>query len=304
MEETQNSKQWNDFLLSQQTQAGIFLQSWEWGEFQKSVGRKVYRYQLDNHRAQAIELPLPLEKKYWFIPRGISIGNLEKEARKQGVLFLRFEPITEISRKYDNSREISPIHPKETLIFDLSKSEDELLSGMREKTRYNVRLAGRKGVKCRTIGVNEFNKFWGLMEETAKRDKFRAHPREYYEKMLGAFKDGSMKMELRVAVFNEILVASALVVYFGDTATYLHGASSYEHRALMGPYALHWDIIKNAKKEGYRYYDFWGIDEKKWPGITRFKMGFGGKVVNYPGTFDLPLSKFWYTVYRLGRKII
>jgi lipid II:glycine glycyltransferase (peptidoglycan interpeptide bridge formation enzyme) len=69
----------------------------------------------------------------------------------------------------------------------------------------------------------------------------------------------------------------------------------------MAPHLLHWEIIRQAKQLGYHFYDFWGIDEKKWPGLTRFKKGFGGKIIEYPGTFDLVFNKFWYQLYRLGK---
>src|SRR3989338_2506576 len=91
--EINDQKVWNEWLFSQRTQTGIFLQSWEWGEFQKTVGHKVQRYKSDNAYAQVVELPLPMKKKYWFIPRGELINGLEKEAQKQRVLFIRFEPI-------------------------------------------------------------------------------------------------------------------------------------------------------------------------------------------------------------------
>jgi lipid II:glycine glycyltransferase (peptidoglycan interpeptide bridge formation enzyme) len=95
-------------------------------------------------------------------------------------------------------------------------------------------------------------------------------------------------------------------MYCGDTATYLHGASSNDARNLMAPYALHWAIIRHAKDKGCSRYDLWGIsDDPKsgWAGITRFKRGWGGKEVCAPGTFDLPISNFWYNVYRLARRM-
>lgn len=226
----------------------------------------------------------------------------------------------------------------QTLLIDLAQSEEELLAAMHEKTRYNIRLALRRGVEIRDSRLeirDDFEKFWKLLEETAKRDKFRTHERGYYEKILEILGDSRleirdseqisniqspisnrMHMRLHIAYSDSTPLAAAMVGYFGDTATYLHGASSYAHRALMGPYALHWQIMQEVKKEGYKFYDFWGIHSpspsmgegggegvRDWSGMTRFKMGFGGKVVNYPGTFDLPLSQFWYMVYRLGRNI-
>ncbi len=299
---------WNQFLFSQSSQTGIFLQSWDWGEFQKAVGRKVYRYQAGDKQAQVIELALPFGKKYWYIPRGSLIEGLEVEAKNHGALFVRVEPLQDLRSAFPVLRSTQSIQPKQTLVLDLSKSTEEILQGMHEKTRYNIRLADRKGVKVKT---GQFEEFWKLLKKTSRRDQFFTHPQRYYKKMLEVLgKDGLMKVRLHVAYLSADKagleakpLAAAMVGYFGDTATYLHGASAYEDRALMAPYALHWDIIKDAKKDGYLFYDFWGIDGERWPGVTRFKLGFGGQVVEYPGAFDLPFSKLWYTVYRLGRRL-
>jgi lipid II:glycine glycyltransferase (peptidoglycan interpeptide bridge formation enzyme) len=82
----------------------------------------------------------------------------------------------------------------------------------------------------------------------------------------------------------------------------MHGASASKYRNVMAPYLLQWHAIKLAKNLGYKYYDFYGVDEDKWPGVTRFKKGFGGREVNYPGTFDLIFNRRWYSVYRMVRK--
>lgn len=97
-------------------------------------------------------------------------------------------------------------------------------------------------------------------------------------------------------------IAGALTLTYGDTAYYLHGAMDREYRNLMAPHFMHWEIMKLYKHEGFGYYDFWGIDARKWPGVTRFKLGFGGREIEYPGSFDLPISKFWYVVYTMARK--
>ena len=205
----------------------------------------------------------------------------------------------------------------------MSAEDDARLAAMHEKTRYNIRLALRRGVEIRPLpsilsptgrgkGEGGLDEFLKLLEETAKRDKFRAHPRAYYEKMTETLEtaqqlNGStterLFIQLWLARFEGKAIAGALVGYFGDTATYLHGASSHEYRHLMAPYALHWEIMRDARAIGFEKYDFWGIDEKKWPGVTRFKKGFGGEVVRYPGAFDLPISRFWYTLYRLGKQL-
>lgn len=316
---------WNNFLLNQPTQAGIFLQSAEWLDFQENFGHKIYRLGLtdDTGAYQSVSgvilNNLPLNKKYFYIPHGpvanhelgiMNQGLIEKIleiAKKEKVIFIRLEPpIPHYSlpiTRYPLLK-IAHVQPKRVLALDLTKSEDELLAAMHEKTRYNIRLAEKKNL----ILKNEtFENFWKLTEETTARDKFRPHPKKYYESMLrnisGDGKNG-MRVELKIAYFENHPTAAAIIGYFGDTATYLHGASSQEHRNLMAPYFLHWKIIKETKKLGYKFYDFGGIDEAKWPGVTRFKKGFGGFEINYPGTFDLPINKLWYTIYNLAKKIL
>ncbi len=309
---------WNDFLLNQPTQTGIFLQSAEWLDFQENFGHKIYRLDLTDDTGAPQSIcgvilnNLPLDKKYVYIPHG-PIGKPEelideiiKIAKKENVTFVRLEPPNNYPLPVTRYglREVKHVQPKHILVLELTKSEDELLAAMHEKTRYNIRLADKKNLVLKN---ETFEDFWKLMEETTTRDKFRPHPKKYYETMFekisGDGKTG-MRVELKIVYSNDTPLAAAIIGYFGDTATYLHGASSQEYRNLMSPYFLHWEIIKEVKKLGYKFYDLGGIDEVKWPGVTRFKKGFGGFEINYPGTFDLPINKLWYTIYNLARKIL
>src|SRR3989338_8328575 len=110
-------------------------------------------------------------------------------------------------------------------------------------------------------------------------------------------------VKLYFAEFKGKPISTALISFFGDTATYLHGGSSNQERNVMAPYLMHWHIIKLAKAQGQKYYDFHGISEDKWPGVTRFKKGFGGYELNYPGTFDLAYDQGWYSIYKMVRKV-
>lgn len=109
---------------------------------------------------------------------------------------------------------------------------------------------------------------------------------------------------LFIAEYQGKTIAANLVNFFGPTATYTHGGWDWEYRSLMAPHLLQWEQIKEAKNRGCKAYDFWGIDKINWPGITRFKKGFGGKEVNYIGTFDLILKQAWYSAYILVKKIL
>jgi lipid II:glycine glycyltransferase (peptidoglycan interpeptide bridge formation enzyme) len=279
------------------------------------LGRKVFRFADENSLAQIVELPLPMGKKYWFCPKGPTMNNgqwtmdnsflieLKNKAKEAGVVFLRIEP----SDKHDpagSCLSVRSINPSGTSIVDLSKTEDELLAAMHSKTRYNIRVAEKH---CVVVGQwtmdngQLFQKVFQLFEETAKRDGFRLHPRGYYEKQIKM-----PGIEVYGAECEGKLLAAAIVIFSGSTATYLHGASSNEMRNVMAPYALHWAIMKRAKERGMKHYDLWGIsDDHKsgWAGITRFKRGWGGTDVFSPGTFDLPVNKFWYSVYTLVRRM-
>jgi lipid II:glycine glycyltransferase (peptidoglycan interpeptide bridge formation enzyme) len=137
------------------------------------------------------------------------------------------------------------------------------------------------------------------MEETKARDKFRLHSMNYYQKMLKAVPF----IKLLVAEHDGKIIAGNIVSFFGDMATYIHGGSSDEKRNVMAPYLLQWQAIKIAKEKNLKYYDFNGINERLWPGVTRFKKGFGGEEVNYPGTFDLIFNYQKYIFYNILRQV-
>lgn len=229
--------------------------------------------------------------------------------KKENAIFFKMEPLlkSELHKNYLAGTALKKsdkeIQPSETIILDLQKSEEELLKEMKPKTRYNISLAQKHGVKIVKVqDGGQFDEFWHLMVETAKRDKFFVHIRGYYEKLLATTGD-DFKNELYLAVWKDRVLAAAIVNFFNGRATYLHGASSSENRNMMAPYLLHWEIIKHAKSAGLREYDLWGISEK-WPGVTRFKQGFGGAEKKYLGAYDLVVDRFWYFVYSLARKVL
>jgi lipid II:glycine glycyltransferase (peptidoglycan interpeptide bridge formation enzyme) len=311
--------EWEGLRQARLIPSGHFLQSWVWGEFQMSLGRKIHRFSDGQAIAQIVELPLPLRKKYWFCPKGPLMMNngqwtmnnsilkeLEQKTKGAGAIFLRFEPSAEVTNV--KAKRSHDINPRYTTIVDLSKSEDDLLAAMHPKTRYNIKVAEKHRVEvCSSFIVHRsFEPVWQLFQETAKRDGFHLHPRAYYErqaKMPG--------IEVFTAECEGKLLAVAIVMFdpstalgTGGVATYLHGASSNEMRNVMAPYALHWQIMKAAKERGCTRYDMWGISDdpkSSWAGITRFKRGWGGDEIRTVGTLDLPLNGFWYSVYRLAR---
>jgi len=322
--EIENKQKWNTFV--KQVSPNRFSQSWEWGEFQESRGFKVKRLALLKENdfmagASFVEHKLMFGLKYWYAPGGPVFnqesGKKEKkeffnlikaETGKAGkIIFLRLEPEKEFPEIGFRLEETCENQPSRSLVLNLTRPGEKILAEMHQKTRYNIRLALRKGVAVREASSGEFQKWWEIMRQTGKRDGFRIHPCEHYEKMLKfpqqETSQKDLKIKLYLAEYEGKVIAGNIVAFFGDTVTYLHGASTYEDRKLMAPYALQWRLLEKARSRGYGYYDFYGINEEKWPGVTRFKKGFGGEEVNYPGTFDLIFDKKWYNIYKILRKI-
>ena len=325
---------WNDFILENYPQS--FLQSFEWGEFQSSVGRKVIRFAIvEGGRMMAVasvsEHKLPLGLRYWYLARGpiaiveagqaeqfaildFCIKALKEKAKDAGVVFLRMDPGVEkkdisVLEKLDMRPISGSVQPKDTLVLDLQKSEEEILSAMKPKTRYNIRLAEKKGVEISSTMFEEksFEDFWKLIQETSERDGIVSHSKAYYQKMLESLgADGDLKCFLYLARYEGQVIAANIVLIFGAYAVYLHGASSNANRNLMAPYLLQWRQIRDARAAGCRVYDFWGItvdgENPKWSGITRFKQGFGGREISYAGVYDMPIRKTLYSLYMMLRK--
>lgn len=229
------------------------------------------------------------------------------------------------------------MHPEKTSVLDLTLSEEGLLKAMQSKTRYNIKIAQKNNVEVREL--DSIEPFLELLHETSSRNKFHLHPDTYYGRLFSFFSEPQKSIGINphtlsqnqklhkntdtdpntnceilnsakgvgVKIFGAFLgntlLAADMVIFYGKRATYLHGASSSDHRNLMAPYLLHWEIMKNAKKSGFSEYDLWGIDEKKWPGVTRFKEGFGGKAIEYIGSYDFPVNNFGYKIYKIFSRL-
>ncbi len=286
-----------------------FLQSAKWGNFQSKLGATVKLFSDEEKKIVllAIKQRLPFGFCYYYIPRGPYIENREvSQEFLQGLseairvsdtkaIFIRIEPIQNINSKH--LIKTIDIQPSKTLLLSLSESEVEILAQMHQKTRYNIRLAEKKNLIIRNTPEYS-DQFLDLLEETKQRDSFRIHSRAYYQKMIE-----TKAVDLITVWVNDMLLAGSLIAKQGDTVTYVHGASSSEKRELMAPYFLHWQTICQAKKSGYSWYDWQGIDEKKWPGVTRFKLGFGGQTHIFPGTFDVRLVSGAYAGYTIFRRL-
>lgn len=300
-----------------------FLQTNEWAEFQESLGRSVWVVDTGKISALIIRHDLSFGKNYLYIPYGPLISfdhirsglrdevngfiqKIKDLAKKEKAMFVKLEPksdvVMELIYRRGFKRSKKNLQPQRTMVVDLKRSEPELSSAMHNKTRYNVNLALKKNMDFEES--NDVDAFWKLLKKTSEKDKFSPHSKKYYEKFLEFFKSGKdIKTKLILVSHEGKPMAGAMLLLYENTAHYLHGAMDRKYKAMMAPHLMHWEIIMWAKSRGYEYYDLWGIDAQKWPGVTRFKLGWGGKVVEYPGSFDLPISKFWYFMYRIFQKV-
>lgn len=291
-----------------------FLQANFWYELLKSNGETVEIFGAEENgkilaSCLLIKKPLFGPWVYYYAPRGprgeervVKFLLEALKEKKSEAVFLRIEP-EEINNELKKLKLVKSLdlQPKKTLFLDLNLGEEKLLAEMHQKTRYNIRLAEKKGVVIKEGDKNsdkDFQEFWRLMSLTSERDAFRLHSAGHYKNLLKA-----ENIKLFFASYEGKNIATALFCFYSSRVTYMHGASDNEARNLMAPYLLQWELIKKASKESYKYYDFYGIDEKKWPGVTRFKLGFGGFEKNYPGTHDYILRPFVYNLYEVLRKI-
>jgi peptidoglycan pentaglycine glycine transferase (the first glycine) len=300
-----------------------FLQTQSWLEFQESLGRKVWRFDDGKIKANIIRHDLPFKKNYLYIPHGPEInfnnisGSLKNEAaqfisylknlaKEQKSIFIKIEPlddkVPELMHSFGFKKSSKEIQPHKSVIIDLDKSEEELLSAMHHKTRYNIKVSEKHDITVQpSFDVDIFIK---LLKKTAERQKFHTHDETYYRKMLGYFnKKDEIKADIIFANYKNKPIAGGLFLTYSDTCFYLHGGSNHDYRQFMAPYALHWNAIKYLNKKGIKHYDLGGSEGTKWPNLTRFKLNWGGRQVEYPGSFDLTISIFWFLMYKIFRKI-
>lgn len=308
----QNKNQWNEFVMKNH---GSFLQSYEWANFQYHFGREVDFLAVENAGeiiagTSIIKYDLPANRHYFFSPYGPVVSHadildeIQKIAAKKKVIFWRYEQKQEI-----DEHKVKAVHPEHTLLLDiLTKGEEKLLSEMKSKTRYNIHLAEKKGVKIKISNdIKDLDFFYDLVQKTAERQKVNFHSKLYYQTMFHELIDSQM-LKLYLAEYQNKIIAANLIVNFNDTVTYLHGGTDNDYRDVMAPHLLQWRAICDAMYAGYKYYDFFGIapsddPHHPWAGITRFKKGFGGYEKIFSGTYEYALNNLWYRAYRLIKKI-
>jgi len=299
------------------------LQTSAWGDLKQSYGWDIVRIALDNVGAQILFRRLPFGYRIAYIGKG-PLGKPKRDfwsavddlCRSRRVIFLKVEPdelikpaISEFKVEEEHFRVSShSIQPPRTLLVDLGGDESSILARMKQKTRYNIRLAIKRGVIVRRS--SDVNVFYKLMLETGKRDKFGIHSPEYYQECFDIFNPRG-ECELLLAEYEEQPIGAVMIFMYGKRAWYFYGASSDRYRNTMATYLLQWEAIRLARGRGCRHYDLWGVpdeDEEKleadfrqregglW-GVYRFKRGFGGTLVRSIGPWDRVYQPFLYKFY-------
>lgn len=197
------------------------------------------------------------------------------------------------------------ILPSNTIFMDLQKSSDELLGSMKPKTRYNINLAVRKGIKIRSLGMESLEIWYDLYRQTAKRNNFFLHSIDYFRVVISARANDTespANVFLLVAEVEGKPLAAMFLIIADRRGTYLYGASASENRNYMATYVLQWKAMELSKELGCSEYDFFGISPNADPshpmfGLYRFKTGFGGHIFHSMGCWDYPLLKDKYQYY-------
>src|SRR5574344_993836 len=191
----------------------------------------------------------------------------------------------------------SNLLPNNTMIVNLRPDESDILMSMKPKTRYNIRLAQRKGVQVKIGGYDDLDVFYRLYEETCERNRLNLHNRLFFESLYRTnHEDPNTGFELLVAYLDDIPLSAMFLTFSSSRATYLYGASSNQMRESMSTYALQWEAIRQAKASGCLQYDLFGVapsrnaENHPMAGLYRFKQGFGGDVFHRMGCWDFYLN--------------
>jgi len=321
--------EWNNFVAN--SYGSPILQSYEWGDLKEAFGWEPIRIAIkkDGSIAAAVSIlkrNIPYTgKSVFYAPRGpvLDFGNKELfdelmtavkiETKKHNAIVLKIDPYMEEEdpRKqlFDSfTQNKKQVQPRTTVILDLKKSSDDLINSFESKTRYNIRLSEKKGVRVVENSTKEgMGIFYKIHQETSKRDVFLIQSERYYQKIQELLIERGLG-KVFLAYVNDIPIAGVVIFAFGDRIWYMYGASSDAFRNLMPNHAIHWHVIKWAKEKGYKYYDLWGIPSSPNPdhplyGVYRFKKGFNGALVKLAGVYDYIYSPFWYNLFDLSVKI-
>ena len=310
---------WNQFISSHPNIH--LLQTGEWGQLKSAFGWKSVHIITDNLGVQILFRKLPLGFTVGYIPKSLTNqfvsdqlwDEIDSACRQHRAIFLKLEPDLWNDSPLlvgEDTVRVSPhnIQPPRTIAINIKTSEEEILVRMKQKTRYNIRLAEKKGVTVHAWG--DLESFHKMMLVTGVRDNFGVHSLEYYKRAYELLHPKQMG-EILVAEYDGKSLAALFVACHGNRAYYLYGASTDEERNRMPTYLLQWEAIKWARARGCEEYDLWGVPDKDeatleanfktrhdglW-GVYRFKRGFGGEIKRAVQAMDRIYNPLLYWAY-------
>jgi len=331
-------REWDAFVETHPS--GHILQTSGWGLLKEGFGWQARRVALQAEKqivagTQILLRRLPGGWKLAYVPKGpvvdlarpdltqVLLDGVHAVCRAERAFVLKIEPdrpdsaaMAERMAGYGFVPSAHSIQPRRTILVDLTESEDEILMRMKSKTRYNIRLAGRKGVHIHSGDQKEIEVLNRLMAVTGERNEFGVHSATYYRRAYENLNPDD-RARLWLATYEDRPLAAVFACACGQKAWYMYGASSNQHRELMAPYAVQWAAMQWAKERGCTTYDLWGIPDYEkseleaqftgrsdglW-GVYRHKRGYGGEIVRYAGAFDYVYSKLLYGLYQLLYKL-
>lgn len=286
------------------------LHSKAWADFQKTQGHQVFEF--DNYILVLHHLP-HLPYKIGTILRGPNItkkmlDEIKPICLKEKVVFVKIEPDvldTEVKNYHFKNLFLSPkvnFYPN-SFILDLTQTEAKLLENMHPKTRYNIKVAGRHGVVVEEQ-TNEtgFKSYLKLLTDTGKRQGFFIHNVKYHQNLWNSLKDSDIP-HIFLAKYQGEILSAFMIFKFKNKIYYPYGASSDNNRQVMAPNLLMWEVIKWGKGEGAKSFDMWGAlpptakEGDYGYGFHRFKIGYGGKLVQFVGTYDYVINPLLYKLF-------
>lgn len=305
------------------------LQSWEWGQARKEMGTEIVRIggylseQLVECTLMTLH-PIPhTHYKIGYIPRSLIptyplLNFLNDYARSNKVVFIKFEPdvnkseqadaaIEDIRTSYPFVRSPHQLFPDWTMELDISNAEEELLKTMKPKTRYNIRLAAKKGVVIKEQNTEDgFEVFAKLYFDTTKRQNYLGHNKHYHKVIWENLKD--TMATILIAWFEDTPLAAYELFVFKNKLYYPYGGSSEQYRNLMGANLLMWETIRYGKSKGADHFDMWGssapnAEDDAFGGFTRFKEGYSAHYVEKIGSYDFIVRPHHYSAYNLAHQL-
>lgn len=298
------------------------LQSEKWAEFRKRTGVNIAK--ISNLFVTLHNVP-HTKYKIGYLPKGPDLNkklmeDLFKLGKEENCIFIQLEPNVERNEskayKFDHLYPSAhPLFTKYNFILDLTKSEEELMKNMHPKTRYNIKLAEKKGVRVMEDNSDEaFDEYLKLTQETTRRQKFYAHSKNYHKIMWETLKTkgeslNNLGAHLLKATYNGETIVTWILFVLADTLYYPYGASSQKYKEVMASNLMMWEAIRFGKKLGLKKFDMWGSlgenpDQKDpWYGFHKFKQGYGPKLVEYVGSYDLVINTRLYFLYKIANKM-